>query len=590
MATNQISTARAIKFLLSYIKKYRLIISVGIALLMIVDMFQLVIPRIIKNVLDALGGQTFSHELILKNALYILMLAAGMVILRFFWRICIFMPSRKIETGMRNDLFRHLTNLPFSFFNTAKTGDLMALLINDLSAVRMATGPALIGITDAVFMGTLSLVFMLSISVKLTLITITPLPVILFLMIRFGGLIQSRFKAVQEAFGNLSSHTQEAFSGIRVVKGFAREECELDSFTAGCNDYVKKNIRLVRLWGVIFPLISFFASLSITLLFLFGGSLVITNRLSLGNFVSFSFYIQLFVWPLMAIGWVFNIFQRGIASSKRLLELLDQRSDVVVSVKPDAFPVALKGKIVMNNMTFKYSGKETSTLERITLTIPAGESLGIIGKPGSGKTTLASLLFHLFPIPRGCLLIDGFDINDIPLDILRKSIGYVPQDSFLFSETIEKNIAFGAHDLIITHEEIEKAARIASIEKDILGFPNGFSTMVGERGITLSGGQKQRIAIARAILSKPPILIFDDALSSVDAGTEREIKTAIEREIHDRTTLIIAHRISTVCACNNIIVLENGKIAEQGTHEELVNRNGFYAKLHALQKMKDIDA
>ncbi|HAJ80441.1 MAG TPA: hypothetical protein DCO75_11800, partial [Fibrobacteres bacterium] len=257
---------------------------------------------------------------------------------------------------------------------------------------------------------------------------------------------------------------------------------------------------------------------------------------------------------------------------------------------PDAFPVALKGKIVMNNMTFKYSGKETSALERITLTIPAGESLGIIGKPGSGKTTLASLLFHLFPIPRGCLLIDGFDINDIPLDILRKSIGYVPQDSFLFSETIEKNIAFGSHDSIMTHEEIENAARIASIEKDIEGFPNGFSTMVGERGITLSGGQKQRIAIARAILSKPPILIFDDALSSVDAGTEREIKTAIEREIHGRTTLIIAHRISTVCACNNIIVLENGKITEQGTHEELINLNGFYAKLHALQKMKDRDA
>jgi ATP-binding cassette subfamily B protein len=586
-----IATARALRFLLTYIKKYRLTIGTGIALLMVVDTIQLIIPRIIKKILDTLGEQGFSRDTVLKNALIIVALAAAMVVLRFFWRLCIFLPSRKIETNMRDDLFNHLTGLSFSFFNSVKTGDLMALLINDLNAVRMATGPALIGLTDAIFMGGLSLAFMLSINVKLTLVTVTPLPLILVVMIKFGAMIQSKFKNVQESFGALSSHTQEAFSGIRVVKGFTQEESELEKFTARCDEYVDKNLQLVRSWGVFFPLIGFFASISIALLFLYGGGQVITNRISLGDFVSFSFYIQMFVWPIMATGWVFNIFQRGIASVKRLLELLDARSDVHVSVdRIEAYP-PIRGEIVMKDLSFSYTAGGKETLCRISCTVPAGSALGIIGKPGAGKTTLVNLLFHLFPIPRGNLFIDGNDINDLPLDILRKSIAYVPQDSFLFSDTIENNIAFGMPDgRSGLSEAISSAARSAAIDKDVTGFPKTYATMVGERGITLSGGQKQRIAIARALMLKAPVLILDDALSSVDAGTEREILTAIRREARGRTTFIIAHRISTVMDCDTIIVLENGEITERGTHKRLLERNGFYARLYALQKLKEKEA
>jgi ATP-binding cassette subfamily B protein len=587
MSSSAISTPRALKFLLYYIKKYRITIGTGIALLMVVDAFQLIIPRLIKKILDTLGEQAFSRDLVFKNALSILALAAGMVVLRFFWRVCIFLPSRKIETRMRDDLFEHITGLSFSFFNTTKTGDLMALLINDLNAVRMATGPALIGLTDALFMGALSLFFMFHINVKLTLATITPLPLILIVMIKFGGLLQSKFKNVQASFGALSSHTQEVFSGIRVVKGFAREAAEAEKFSRRCDDYVEKNIELTRLWGLFFPLIGFFASVSVALLFLFGGRQVATNRLTLGDFVSFSFYIQMFVWPIMATGWVFNIFQRGMASVKRLLELLDSRSDVSGGVEGAPARRPIRGEIVMADLTFCYPSASKEVLRRINLTIPAGTSLGVIGKPGAGKTTLVNLLFHLFPVPRGRISIDGEDINDIPLGFLRKSIGYVPQDSFLFSDTIENNIAFGAMGSPDLSDALLAAARVAAIDKDVSAFPLAYGTMVGERGITLSGGQKQRIAIARALLLRAPVLILDDALSSVDSGTEREIRSAMLGEISGRTTIIIAHRISTVMECTSIIVLENGKITEQGTHEQLLELNGFYARLYALQKLKE---
>ena len=347
-------------FLLSYMKKYRLTIFCGIVLLMIVDTFQLIIPRIIKRILDVLGEQNFSHGLILKNALYIVALAAGMVVIRFFWRLCIFLPSRKIELRMREDMFTHLSGLSFSFFNVTKTGDLMALFINDINAVRMTTGMAVTGLTDAVFMGSLSLAFMLNTNVPLTLITVAPLPLIILVMLKFGGLIQSRFKDVQESFGDLSSITQEAFSGARVVKGFVQEENELAHFYVKSTEYVDKNIKLVRLWGFFFPLMTFLASVSIALLLLYGGRQVILGKLSFGDFVSFVFYIQLLVWPIMATGWVFNISQRGIASAKRIMELLDTRPDVIVPLPSTNRTQKLTGEISIQDLTFRFSpmGKE----------------------------------------------------------------------------------------------------------------------------------------------------------------------------------------------------------------------------------------
>ena len=507
-------------------------------------------------------------------------MATGMAALRFLWRFLIVKPSRRIEERMRNDLFSHIERLSAPFFNRTKTGDLMALFVNDLGAIRMATSMALIGLFDAIFMSVMSLAFMIAISPRLTLFTALPLPLIILVLIRTGRLIESRYTLVQESFSSISTYTQESFSGIRVIKGFAREESEQTRFRVACDEYVGHNLALTRIWGLIFPTITFLASLSFSFLLLFGGRLVLAEKLSIGQFVSFTFYINLLVWPMIATGWVFNLVQRGIASTKRVLLVLETQPDVTAKnpYKAEALPT---GRLEFRHLTFRYAGKKTAALHDITLNIPEGSSIGIIGKPGSGKTTLASLLFHLYPLEKGCLFMDGRDINELPLDTLRQSIAYVPQDSFLFSDTIAANIAFG-RDGERRQEAIEEAARLAVMDRDIEKFTEGYETRIGERGITLSGGQKQRLAIARALLVESArILILDDALSAVDTATEAEILANIRPIIQRRTTLMIAHRISTIRQCDTIIVLDNGRIAERGTHNELVARGPLLR--HALR-------
>jgi ATP-binding cassette, subfamily B, multidrug efflux pump len=586
MPQTSVSTKRAAQFLFSYIKRHAPAVFAGMLVLVAVDLCQLLIPRIVQHTVDLLGDEHFSQHTIMTNTLKIVGLAVAMVVLRFFWRMCIVGPSRRIETQIRQDMFGHLMTLSFSYFNKTKTGDLMALAINDMNAIRMAAGMGLIGLADAVFMGSMSVIFMLSTNVTLTLLTVIPLPLIILIMFRFGKIIQSRFKDVQESFGAISSRAQEAFSGIRVIKGFVQETQELDGFVKACDDYVDKNIQLVKIWGFFFPIIAFLASLSLSLLYLFGGRFVIEGRLSLGQFMSFAFYIGLLVWPMAAVGWVFNMFQRGIASAKRVIELMDARSDVTVeSTDRGAAPAVGSGSIALRGLSFTYHTGERDVLRNITLDIPHGTSLGIMGKPGSGKTTLISLLFHLFPVERGKIIVDNKDINDIPLPALRSSIGYVPQDSFLFSDTIENNIAYGIEHGAFERSAVERAAHQAAIHREIMALDRGFDTRIGERGITLSGGQKQRLAIARALILGPQILILDDALSSVDAATERKIMTSLSQEIRGRTSIVIAHRVSTVMQCDSIIVLSEGEITERGTHADLVGRDGFYARLFHLQRL-----
>ncbi len=578
------ANAPAIRFLLSYLRKHTLSLALGLIVLVIVDSFQLIIPKIIQHILDKVSNASFSTALIFKNSLFIIVLAVLMVILRFFWRFFVVRPSRRIEQQMRNDMFETLLQLSSSYFNGIKTGDLMALFVNDLNAIRMASGMGLIGLVDAIFMSSMSLIFMLSISPRLTLISIIPLTIIIFVFIKTGGIIQNRFAAVQNAFDKISSHCQESFSGIRVIKGFVQEKPERDRFYKSCDEYVNCNIRLVKIWGVLFPSITMLASSALVLLFYFGSQEVINRELTIGQFISFSFYINLLVWPMIATGWVFNLMQKGIASSRRVLEMLTTKPEVIIT-KSNTQKTILKGEIEFRNLTFHYSPNSQNVLNQIDIKIPAGGSLGIIGKPGSGKTTLASLICHAYRLERGLLLIDGTDINDIPLDLLRSSISYVPQDSFLFSDTIRENIAF-SKDSAVPVNMIENAAKIAAVHDDILKFQNGYLTNIGERGITLSGGQKQRIAIARAILTDSPILILDDSLSAVDASTERIIKSNLAEEIHRKTSIVIAHRISTVKDCDCIIVLTDGFITERGTHEELILQDGLYKRFYELQRLR----
>lgn len=581
---NQKANMSALRFLLGYLYKHRVSLFLGLIVLIAVDSFQLIIPKIIQHILDVVAGTQFSKTIILKNSLLIIGLAILMVILRFFWRFFIVRPSRKIEQQMRNDMFEKLMKLSSSYFNRVKTGDLMALFINDLNAIRMASGMGLIGLIDAVFMSTMSLIFMISISPRLTLMTIIPLPIIIIIFIKTGAAIQKRFTAVQSSFDTISSHCQEAFSGIRVIKGFVQEMQERNFFYSSCNDYVNQNIRLVKLWGVLFPSITMLASSSVVLLFYFGSQQVISRDLTIGQFVSFSFYINLLVWPMIATGWVFNLMQKGLASTRRVLELLTTTSDIETPALVTKSRM-LKGNVEFRELTFRYAKDTRDVLRNISFFVPAGSSVGIIGKAGCGKTTLVSLLCHLYKIERGQLFIDGTDINDIPQEILRSSISYVPQDSFLFSDTIKENIAF-SEDGAVSDEAVEYAARIASVHEDIMKFQNGYATKIGERGITLSGGQKQRIAIARAILADSSVLIMDDSLSAVDPITEGQIKANLKSVVKGKTSFIIAHRISTIKECDLILVLSEGQIAESGTHEQLITNDGLYKRLYDLQRMR----
>lgn len=498
--------------------------------------------------------------------------------------------ARFLEYKLRNDLYFHFQKLSTNYFNNHRTGDLMAHATNDINAVRMAAGPGVIMIFDTIILLTATIIMMSqTISLKLTIIALLPLPFMAYLTSRFGNMIHNRFRNSQESFSRLTEKVQENFSGIRVVKSFVQEREEIDKFTKANQDYFDKNMHLVKVQAVFHPIVQFISGLSLLIVLAYGGILVINREISLGDFVAFNSYLGLLTWPMMAIGWVINILQRGAASMARLNEIFYTKPEIEDDPELiDSKLTTIDGDIQINNLSFSYPGSSAKVLDNINLHIPKGDTLAVIGKTGSGKTTLINLVLRLFDIEKGSIKIDNHDIKEFSLETLRKNIGYVPQDNFLFSTTIKENITFGVDDY--TDKGIEEACENAQILDSIKEFPLQFDTVVGERGISLSGGQKQRVSIARALIKNPSILILDDSLSAVDTKTEEAILNRLKDFMKDRTSIIISHRISTIKEADQIIILDDGRIIEQGTHEELLALKGDYYELYQKQLLEEMIA
>lgn len=568
-----------LKSLLKLAYKYRFRYLLGISFLLIVDVVQLIPPKLVGYLTDSIQAGSAAPALILTYIIYIILIYLCIVIGRFMWRVFIFGTSRHIEYDMRNTLFKHLQSLSTNFYNHNKTGDLMSHATNDLNSVRMALAGGVVMSIDAVVMTLTTLGIMLSINVKLTLLVLIPLPFLTVLARIFGKTIHRKFTRIQEAISKLTDMVQENFSGIRIVKSFVQEAKEYEKFTKENQHNFNANMSLMKSWGAFNPMIELIASVSFIILLGVGGTYALYGYISLGDFISFNMYLGSLIWPMMAIGWVMNQLQRGLASFERIQNILNQKPEVFDN-SPDKID-SINGDIQINNLTFKYPETEEPALKNINLTISKGQTLGIIGKTGSGKSTLVNLLVRLFNVKAGEIHINGHDLNKIPLSLLRTNIGFVPQDSFLFSTDIAENINLGLDALDM--ERVYQSARDADIYDNIMDFSNKFETVVGERGVTLSGGQKQRVSIARALIKDPEILIFDDCLSAVDAKTEVKILQSLKKIMKDKTSIIISHRISAVKDADLIIVLDDGKIVERGIHQELLDKNGLYRSIYEKQ-------
>ncbi len=570
-----------LKPLAPYLRRYWKHLAWGGVAVIAYNVFRVLLPLIVGHAIDDLQHGVTQTKII-HHALRLLLVAALSAIFLYINRQVIIGASREIEFDLRNDLFANLERQSASFYHTHRTGDIMARTTNDLNAVRMLLGPAIMYSANTIVFTAVALPFMYHISPKLTFFAFVPLPMASVLVQYFGARIHRRFERIQAMFSDISAKAQENFSGARLIRAFAQEEAEIASFETANLEYIKRSLYLVRLMAMLWPTLEFVLGLSLMITLLVGGHEVVSHHISVGQFTAFNVYMVLLTFPMIAVGWVVNLFQRGTASVVRIDELLRQQPSIADS--PTATSSPITGDIELRNLTFAYPDAPP-VLHNIDLRIPAGTSLAIVGPTGSGKSTLVSLIPRLHDAPPGTVLIDGRPIRDITLSTLRESIGFVPQETFLFSETIRQNIAFGRPEA--SPEQVEEAAGIAYIATEILEFPKGFDTEVGERGLTLSGGQKQRTAIARAIIRDPKILILDDALASVDTYTEERILSGLKRNMEGRTTIFISHRISTARNADQIAVLVAGHIAELGTHDELLARNGYYTSLFEKQRLEE---
>jgi ATP-binding cassette subfamily B protein len=542
-------------------------------------------PRVLGWAIDKLQKHQASREAILVFAGLLVAISLTKGVFLYAQRWILIGISREIEFDIRNDLFRHLEKQDSGFYQRYRTGDVMARMTNDLNAVRMLLGPALMYSANTVFFTVFALYFLLHLSPWLTLVALAPMPLASILVQYLGHRIHDRFERIQASFSEISSQAQENYSGARLIRAFAREESQIGLFERLNRQYIARSLRLVQLMGMLWPTLEFILGISMVITLLAGGHLVIAHRITVGDFVEFNTYMILLIWPIIAVGWVINLFQRGTASVQRIDELLKAEPAIDDSAADAAIPAdaVLRGEIELRHLNFSYGN--TEVLRDISLHIPAGTSLAIVGPTGSGKSTLVNLITRLFEAPKGALLIDGRPVRDYPLAVLRRNIGMVPQETFLFSETIRENLTFGAPHA--SEEEMLEATQAAHIRREFEEFPQGFETMVGERGVTLSGGQKQRSAIARALLRRPAILILDDALASVDTYTEERILGGLRGYTSASTTILISHRVSTVRSADRIAVLDHGSIVELGKHDELLALDGYYAGLFQKQQLEE---
>ncbi len=570
-------------YLKKYLFRYKGKIFLGTIFITIGTGIGIINPKVVQLAIDYLAKDIAVGQLLIYAGLIIL-ISLGQGIFRFLMRQTIIVGSRLIENDFRNDLFAHLQKMSAGFFQEMPTGDIMSRMTNDLNAVRSVLGPGIMYSINTIITFIFVIVMMFTISPLLTLVGLIPIPIMAYFVYHFGSKIHDRYKKIQAQFSRINTKAQENLSGIRIVKSYAQEKSEIETFNNLNSEYIRKNMDFVKVYAAFHPMMMLIVGIGVVLVLFVGGTLIVDEVITLGAFVAFTLYMGMLVWPSIALGWVVGIFQQGSASMERINVILDTipeiRDDDIVEPITD-----IKGKIEFRDLTFSYSSGGVSVIKNMSFSIESGKILAIVGRTGCGKSTVLNLLNRIYDPPRNSIFIDDIDIRKIPLDTLHRNIGYIPQETFLFSDTIAENIIFG--NTTASQTEIENAAQIAQIHDSILEFPHKYDTLLGERGINLSGGQKQRLAISRAIIRNPAMLFLDDSLSAVDTLTEEKILDQLKLVMNNRTCIWISHRISSIKNADKIIVLEDGEIAEEGTHQELLIRGGIYSDLYEKQRLEE---